>query len=301
MSGEFFALATALCWTGTSMAFSEAGKRIGSLNLNLIRLITAFGYFLIFMIFTGEPLIPTQAPVSVWIYLSLSGLVGFVFGDLFLFRAFVLIGARLSMLIYASVPMITLFLGWVFLGETIGLEQFLGVVLTLGGIATVVLFRAPDPHEPDPTKVLQRRKDFLQGIGFGFLGALGQAGGLIIARFGTGTDFSAFGATQIRVIAGILGFGIIFLVTGRFPQFVQRIRNRQAMTLVALGAFLGPFLGVSLGLRAAQLTTAGIAATLMAISPVLIIPPSIILYKERITLLEVVGTFVTLGGVAVLL
>jgi len=298
--GELLALATAVCWTATSMLFSEAGRRIGSLNLNLIRLIVALVYFMVFLGLTGEQVIPIDAPARVWITLSLSGLVGFVFGDLFLFRAFVLIGARISMLIYSSVPVIALFFGWIFLGETISFQSFIGVVLTLAAIAGVVLFRAPAPHEPDPVQIIHRKKIFTQGVLFGFLGALGQAGGLVIARFGTGTEFSAFGATQIRVIAGIIGFGLIFLVTGRFKKFVHSLKNPKALALVFAGAFVGPFLGVSLGLRAAQLTTTGIAATLMAITPVLIIPPSILLYKERITLLEVVATFVTLGGVAIL-
>ncbi len=298
--GELLALTTALCWTMTSMLFSEAGRRIGSLNLNLIRLILAMGIFMTFLGLTGQPVVPYNASAQLWMYLSLSGLVGFVFGDLFLFRAFVLIGARLSMLVYSSVPVITLFLGWIFLRETIGAEEFLGIVLTLTGIATVVLFRAPAPHEPDPAEIIHRKKRFTQGILFGFLGAVGQAGGLIIARFGAGTEFSAFGATQIRVIAGIVGFSLIFLFTRRFKNFFSSIRNYRAMVLVAAGAFFGPFLGVSLGLRAAQLTTAGIAATLMAITPVLIIPPSVILYKEKITPLEILGTFVTLAGVAIL-
>lgn len=282
------------------MFFSEAARRIGSLNLNLIRLLFALALFMIFQGLTGQDIIPFNAPGHVWMYLSLSGLVGFVFGDLFLFRAFVLIGARLSMLIYASVPVITLFLGWIFLGQTIGLEEFIGILLTLTGIAIVVLFRAPAPHEPDPAEIIHRKKRFSRGILFCVLGAVGQAGGLIIARLGTGTDFSAFGATQIRVIAGIIGFSVIFLVTGRFKNFVTSIQNPKALSLVVIGAFFGPFLGVSLGLRAAQLTTAGIAATLMAITPVLIIPPSVIIYKEKITVLEILGTVITIAGVAVL-
>lgn len=319
--GEILALATAVCWTATSMLFAEAGKRIGSLNLNLIRLVVAFFYFVLFLGITGAPILPIGYSPEVWLTLGASGLIGFVFGDLFLFRSFVLIGPRLAMLVFSSVPVITVVLGLLFLGESISATRLAGIGLTLIGIAIVVQFRkkapaasvgatgsaaaastdSPDLSEGPTAPSTPGQKDLVLGVVFAFLAALGQAGGLVAARFGAGTEVSPFAGTQIRVIAGILGFLGIFVFTRRFHSLSRALANRSAAGYVLLGALFGPFLGVSLGLWSSQLTETGIAATLMSIVPVLIIIPSIVVYKEKITVLEVLGTIVTISGVAVLL
>ncbi|KGE71911.1 DMT family transporter [Spirochaeta lutea] len=298
VSGELLALGTALCWTITSIMFSEAGRRVGSLNLNLIRLLIALGFFTLFQAVTGGELIPFSAPQRIWATMGISGLIGFVLGDLFLFQAFILIGPRLSMLVYSSVPVITLVLGWFFLGETLGAGQGWGVALTLGGILMVIALRNRSPSTGSGETTL---REFVVGVLCAFLGSIGQAGGLIVGRFGAGTEYSAFAATQIRVIAGIIGFLVVFILTRRWRQLWGALHNAKAYPFIVAGSFFGPFLGVSLGLWAAQRTQTGIAATLMAIVPVLIVIPSILIYKEKINLAEIIGTGITLWGVSFLL
>jgi drug/metabolite transporter (DMT)-like permease len=109
--GELAALGTALCWTITALSFESAGKRIGSLTVNLIRLLMAAVFFALYGWLVRGLAVPTDAGAYAWTWLGLSGLVGFLIGDLLLFQAFVDIGARISMLIYASVPPITALLG----------------------------------------------------------------------------------------------------------------------------------------------------------------------------------------------
>jgi drug/metabolite transporter (DMT)-like permease len=70
------------------------------------------------------------------------------------------------------------------------------------------------------------------------------------------------------------------------------------MLQLTLGAFFGPFLGVSFSLLAIKYADTGIAATIMALVPVLIIPPSMIIYKEKVTLKEAAGAILAVGGVA---
>ena len=69
------------------------------------------------------------------------------------------------------------------------------------------------------------------------------------------------------------------------------------MKFIIIGAFFGPFIGVYLSLLAVKYTTVGIASTIMAVIPVMIIPAAILLYKEKVTLKEVIGAFITVGGV----
>jgi drug/metabolite transporter (DMT)-like permease len=139
--GEFAALATAIFWTVTVLCFEFAGKRVGTLSLNLIRLSLGFLFLSLFSWITRGRILPFDASPTLWFWLAASGLVGFVLGDILLFQAFIEIGGRISMLIYSAVPPLSALLGWVFLGERINLQGFIGMGITLTGIALVILER----------------------------------------------------------------------------------------------------------------------------------------------------------------
>jgi drug/metabolite transporter (DMT)-like permease len=290
--GELFALITAVCWTFTALSFESAGKRVGSLAVNLIRLCLGLGIMVLFnWARRGLPL-PLDATPHAWLWLILSGLVGFSFGDLLLFEAFVRLGARTSMLIMSSVPPLTALLGWIFLGEILSALSLLGMAVTLLGIALVVLER------PSKEAFFTTTKPLL-GLLCAAGGALGQAGGLILSKYGMGS-YDAFSATQIRQIAGIAGFVVLFFFLRVWPQVFQALRNGKAMAATSTGAFFGPFLGVSFSLLAIQNAKTGIASTIMALTPVLIIAPAVLVFKEKITAKEILGALVALAGVAIL-
>ncbi len=302
--GQLAALGTAFCWAITSLSFESAGKRVGSLQVNLIRLIVAFAIFTVYGSIVHHRFLPFDAGAHVWTWLTLSGLVGFVFGDLFLFQAFVDVGARKAMLIYSSVPPMTAVLGWVILGETLSPSQLFGMVTTVSGIVMVVTTRkrlaAPDIAAPAATLEKKRLVEHpLRGVWFAVLGALGQALGLVLSRHGA-PDFDPFGATQIRSLAGMAGFIILFAVTHRWKRVAVAFRDGKAMKSITRGAFFGPFLGVSLGLFAAQRAGTGVASTLIATVPVILIPISVFVKKEAITLQEIAGAVVAVAGVAIL-
>jgi len=290
--GEIAALSTAFCWTITALAFEAAGKRVGSLSLNLIRLCLGFVFLTIYLTFFKSRPLPFDASAHQWIWLSVSGVVGLTLGDFFLFKAFILIGSRVSMLIMATVPPLTALIGWLVMGETLTTANFLGMVLVVGGISMVILKRSEDHRQV-------RLSRPLTGILIAFGGAIGQAVGLVLSKYGMG-DYDPFAATQIRIIAGTAGFGIIVTLLGLWPRIGTAVRDKKAMGNMSLGAMFGPFLGVSFSLVAVKYTATGIAATIMAIVPVLIIPPAVILFKEKVTLRETIGAVVAVAGVAVL-
>jgi drug/metabolite transporter (DMT)-like permease len=294
--GEIAALLTAVFWTVTSLAFESAGKKVGSLAVNLIRLVIAVFFIGIYSYFARGFFFPTDATLYNWKWLALSGFVGFVIGDLLLFQAYVVIGARVSMLIMALTPPFTAFIGWLILGEVMTPMNMFGMFITLAGIVLVVLKREKS-EENGQVKRRIKSGYSLVGILLATGGALGQATGLVLSKKGMG-DYDAFSASQIRVLTGIVGFTILFFFMKRWPRVWAALKNRPAMKRITLGAFFGPFLGVSFSLLAVQNTEAGIAATLMAIIPVLIIPPAIIFFKEKVNWKEIVGAVITVGGVA---
>ncbi len=140
--GELAAFGTALCWTFGSQFFEAAGKRVGTLSVNLIRLLLALLLFCTLSLFTKGNLFPVDFPMHAWIWLGLSGLIGFALGDLFLLKAFVEIGPRLSMLIMTLTAPISALLGLTFLGEIYSIQQWLGMLITLTGVSWVILERS---------------------------------------------------------------------------------------------------------------------------------------------------------------
>jgi drug/metabolite transporter (DMT)-like permease len=237
---------------------------------------------------------PSEASSETWAWLSVSGLVGFVIGDMCLFRAFVVLGPRLSSLIMATAPLMTAIIGFLVLGETLGLAALLGMGLTIGGVIWAL---------SDRNKQSSKSEEEGEKLGLGVLlalgGALGQAGGLVLSKYGMG-DYDAFAATQIRVIASLGGWILIFLVTHRWAHLLAALRNFSAMRFTFLGAVFGPVLGVGLSLYSVQHANTGVAASIMSITPILIIPLTVILYRERVGLGGVLGACLAVAGVVVL-
>lgn len=293
--GEFAALLTAVFWTVTSMSFESAGKRVGSLAVNLIRLWIALIIYAIYLQVTRGMFLPLDAGAERWIWLGLSGLVGFVIGDLLLFQAFVVVGARISMLIMAFAPPITAIISWIILGEVLTAMNWLGMAITIFGISLVILKR--QKSNGSTRLPLLTSAYSIRGILLAFGGAVGQGAGLVLSKKGMGS-YDAFASSQIRVLSGIVGFSLIFLIMKRWKRVGLALRNGPAMKRIALGSVFGPFLGVSFSLLAVQHTQAGIAATIMAIVPVLIIPPAIILFKEKPNWKEIAGAIIAVSGVA---
>jgi drug/metabolite transporter (DMT)-like permease len=289
-SGEFAALLTACFWTITSLSFESASNRIGSVAVNILRLVIGFIFLSIFTLVHRGMIFPVDAGSGTWFWLVLSGLVGFVFGDLFLFKSYTLIGSRFAMLIMTLVPPITAFFGFIILGERLTMFNFLGMTLAFFGIG-LAIFSRNGKGERLSIKLSPR------GILYAFGGAVGQALGLILSKLGI-RDYDPFAATQIRILAGIIGFAILVTVLRRWKTVAASVLNRQAMSPITAGAFFGPFLGVSFSLISIKNTEAGIASTIMALVPVLIILPAVVLFKQKVTIAEVAGAIISVGGVA---
>ncbi|MHC4661263.1 MAG: DMT family transporter [Planctomycetota bacterium] len=291
-AGEFAALTTAFCWTFTALSFTAAGKRIGSLSVNLIRLCIAFILFVIYgWIFRGMPF-PADASGRAWFWLSLSAVSGYVIGDLCLFRAFLVIGTRLSMLCMSLWPTICALISLVVFKEFLSVEQWFAILLTVGGVGWVVMERKPEENG-------MRKRIPVSGIFLGLGGAFGQAVGYILIRKGLG-DYDSFAIAHIRSVAGIVGFIIVLTIIGWWPKVKTAVKNPAAVGFTSIGAFFGPFLGVSFSIIAQKFAPLGVAATIMSITPVLIIPFAVFIQKEKVSFRAIFGSVLAVAGVALL-
>lgn len=212
--GEIAALATAVCWTLNAMAFEDAGKRVGSLAVNYLRFFVAFPLLTAAAFFTRGAAFPADASASAWFYLSISGLIGFVLGDIFLFQALVEIGSRISLLIKSMGPPLA--------------------------------------------------------------------------------------ATQIRIIAAFISFTVLITLRKKWPEIRAAFKDRKALGSIVVGAVLGPFIGVTLSLAALQHAPSGIVSSLTSLSPILIIPFSVGVFKEKVLPKEILGALISIIGVIIL-
>ncbi|MFH1018555.1 MAG: DMT family transporter [Pseudomonadota bacterium] len=293
-AGELSALATAVCWASGSMFFAAAGRRMGSGVLNRLRITVA-------CVFLGAALLATRG--SPWPYwatplqvglLALSGLIGFVFGDRYYFKSLVILGPSRATLVYSTAPLFTVVIAWPLLHEFPGTLVFLGMTLTLGGIFLVLKGRMDHQavHPEGSVSV---------GVIAGLLGALGQAGGYVISKIALREGLDPLSATVIRIVAAMIGVWFLAsLKKGTAARSFAALRDRPAAALMVGGAFLGPFLGVTLSLAALKFIQAGVAASIIAIYPILTLFLSTLFHGEKITLRTLFGTVVAVAGVVVL-
>jgi drug/metabolite transporter (DMT)-like permease len=289
-TGEFAALAVAIFWTITALAFESASRKVGSLTVNILRLTMAMVFLSIYTWIARGQILPMDATGFNWLWLGLSGIVGLVIGDYFLFRSYSLIGSRFAMLIMTLAPPMAAIFGYFILGESLNILQMAGMLIVILGIS-LAIFNKPVKGERLSIKMAPA------GLLFAFIGALGQGLGIVLSKYGM-EGYDVFASTQIRIITGIAGFAIIISLLRRWGNVASAIRNPPAMKALVIGAFFGPFLGISFSLLAVKFTQAGIASTIMAIVPILILAPSAWIYKEKITVVEIAGAVLSVAGVA---
>ena len=288
--GESAALVTSLCWSLNSVCFMVAGRRVGSASVNLGRLLMAWAVLiLVHLVVYGSPF-SLQAGAVRFGWLAASGFIGFALGDAVLFEAFVLIGARLAMLLMTLSPLFSALLAWLFLGQNLTLPKLLAMAVTLGGIAWVVW--GGGDHEEHP--------HLWRGVLLGVGGALGQSVGLVFSKFGLAGGLPPISANLIRVSAGVVALLLYFGSTGRLRGTLGALRDGRATAFIALGAVTGPVLGVVLSLIAIIRAPMGVAATLMSLSPVILLPVSHFVFKERVGGHAILGTLLALAGAAAL-
>lgn len=289
--GEIAALTTALLWSGSSLVFAAATARVGSVTVNVSRLLLAAGYLaivvLVFQI--RSPLSARQVT-----NLAVSGIVGLAVGDSFLFRAYQEMGARITMLIMSLSPALAAILGYAILGEALSVQGMTGMLVTIGGISVVVLRRSPSEGGGTRATVL--------GTTYALAGATGQAVNLLFAKeaFNEG-PVDGFLATLIRIVASLAVLLPTIFLGGRWRNPIRIFAgDRAALGYTVAGSILGPFLGVAFSLIAIAHTSIAVASTLMATVPILMLPMLRYVSRERLSWQAIAGAGAACAGVALL-
>lgn len=302
--GELISLGVAFSWTIAALASEIGTRHMGVAVVNVWRLAFALFFSALLMWFTlGQPY-PVYAGGEAWLWLLASGAVGYFFGDWCLFNSYLTIGSRMGQLFMTLAPMFTALSAWVMIGQTLSWTSLVAMVVTLAGIAISVLGR----DENHRMAVSLPLKGVLYGIG----AALGQGIGLVLSKIGLDhyvadvpaevlpqvESFLPFGSNMIRCVAGVSCFVIWMVMSGQVSRMRESVHDYKGMLAMLCAVFSGPFIGVGFSLMAVQYTAAGIASTIMAMTPIIILLPSRWLFHQPITLRGVVGAVISVIGVS---
>lgn len=289
--GEISALITALLWSGTAIVFTEATNIVGSYVVNISRLILATIYLLLTIIIFNLDFHLTWTQIYL---LGLSGIIGLVFGDGFLFKSFQYIGARLSMLVMTLSPPIAAFFAYIYLGEELSNWGIIGIAVTISGVSIVIFKRSEQPTN-------DYKKNNL-GYLFAFFGAVGQAINLIFAKeaFQIG-EINGFVATLYRMLPSIpFMYFLGYIYRKRRNSIRVLLNNKLALKYVVIGSVIGPFLGITFSLIAVAYTYVGIASTLMSTVPIVMLPIVKFYYKKKLSGISIFGAIIAVVGIAIL-
>jgi len=297
--GELISIGVAFSWTATALLSEFGSKRLGNLTLNVLRMaLTLLFSLVLFGVVTGS-LMPAGASAEAVGWMLLSGCVGYVIGDFCLFQCYIIIGSRFGQLFMTLAPLSAALMAWITLGQQMTMMSIVAMLVTLFGISISVLGRG-EHH-----KVSLRLP--LSGVLFAIAAAMCQGIGLVLSKIGMDhyqlTDempewLVPFSANFYRCIAGIIGFSLLLYFRGGFKSLHNAFHDKKGLSVATATTIFGPFVGVGFSLMAVQYTAAGIASTLMAMTPIIILLPSYWLFHEKITWRAIIGAVISVFGVS---
>ncbi|MBN1390796.1 MAG: DMT family transporter [Candidatus Thermoplasmatota archaeon] len=295
--GEIAALATSVLWASSSTFFTLGGKRQSPQMMNRWRLIGALFLLGLFHLIIVGSLVPSES-LLVWLILALSGIIGLSVGDGLLFWSYLKVGPRVSMLVMSLGPIVTTSVAWLMMDETLSWYKIIAIGITLSGVSWVVTDRKNGgSSNRSPFRITTL------GLLLAFGGMLGQAIQILLAKDAMSrmiSDNPPLTATYIRIFWGAVSIWFATIVLQRGRRSFSAFRDKGFILWVSLATFFGPFLGIWASFIAVDNAPIGVASTLMALPPLLMIPISFFVFKERPTYRSVIGTVVCLIGVSMI-
>ena len=303
--GEIISIGVAFSWTLAALSSEIGSKHLGVFVMNVWRMALAliFSCLLCFVLL-GSPF-PIYASLQTWGWLLLSGVVGYFFGDWCLFNSYLTIGSRYGQLFMTLAPMFTAFAAWGTLGQTLSWKAILAMTITITGIAISIMGRGEG-------KSLFNIQLPAKGILFGIGAGMGQGIGYVLSKIGMDhyiadvpatvlpsiIDKLPFASNLIRCVAGLICFSLWLVMRGELPRLRHSIHDHRGLLSMLVAVFSGPVIGVGFSLMAANYVEAGIASTIMAMTPIIILLPSHWLFHQPVTLKGIIGAVVSVIGVS---
>jgi len=223
--------------------------------------------------------------------LVVPGVLGGVFGDAVYVTALKKIGINRAFPISNTYPFFTVLLSTLMLHERITWLMILGMLLVLVGVYLLARPRGKVVGEPD----VLTRPELVKGILLALGAAIIWGSTAVMLTFGVqGINSALANTVRIPLVAGI-GMAIAWR-RGGFEQ--ARTMSRDSWLMVILAGILGWGAGSWFFTNALQLAGASRTTILGAAAPLFAVPMSIVFLHERPSRQTLMGTFLTVLGIA---
>lgn len=296
--GETMALTAAMIFSWTSVLFTTAGRRLGVTLVNLLRLPGAVLCLGITHFAVTGHIWPQNLALIDQFWIGMSGIIGLAIGDSALFRAFITIGPRRSMTLMALSPVFTVIIAWSALGEHLGLWALLGIIVVIAGVMIASSGRSSGSGEfgSIDSKVLRT------GLLLALVASIGQGLGSVFAKMGMsgGAGLDPLGATLVRLVWATLAYWVVVIPQQNIPKLLTKLKDKRGSSALVGAILAGPFISVWISLIAIKNTEAGIAQVLLGMVPIFVVAPAWIVYRDRPTVMSMIGILVAVGGGALL-
>jgi drug/metabolite transporter (DMT)-like permease len=294
--GQALALVTAVCIAQNSVIYRYLGQRVGSESSAHIRMWLALPLILILTRLIEGIWFPTDWAASSYLALFASGVLGYFVTDLLMFRAFVLLGSRESMVIMTLSPVVTALLSFLLFSERLNALQIIGMTVTIAGVAMMILL---DKRGGGPNST-EKQEGKAVGVVLAILAAIFQSISLILAKMAL-HDGGPASTNLLRNIGGLTAFILYYgIFKRRFTVHVKSFANRRYFFALVLATLAGPVLGMSSQMKALTLAPVGLVTTITQTSPILLLPYERIVLKRASSKASLTGTILSILGIALL-
>jgi drug/metabolite transporter (DMT)-like permease len=286
--GEIFALMAAMIWAGAVILFKKSGETMSPFALNLFRATVSLLVFLPLLTVTGQGLF-RQAPVSDYLILTLSGILGIALSDTFFHRALNTMGAGLTAIVDTLYSPFIVFFAFLILGERIGVQQFAGMLLVVGAVLLASRTRRPEG--------MSRRTLWL-GMFWGMM-AMATVGLSIVIAKPVLERHPVIWSTAMRQAASVLVMLPLALISPKRRAILAVFRPTRAWRYSLPGTLLGSCLALLFWIGGMKFAKASTAAILNQTSTIYVLILATVFLHEPFTRRKLMAAVMALIGILV--
>jgi drug/metabolite transporter (DMT)-like permease len=283
--GILAALGSAASWSIGAVLFKQLGEALSSFAMTLVKGLVSVLLLGLMALVTGGFTTLGQEAV---LYLVLSGILGIALSDTFFFSALKELSPQAMTLLFTLGQVVTVLLAVLFLGESLPLAGWGGIMLIIAGI-TIGMFPS----------FAEKGHSSRRGIILGLISILLMSVAVILTKKGL-NDVSTLYATFIRMLAGTMGMLLVGITTGRLGKWVTPFRDPRLILKFTLSVCVITFGGFWLAIVAFKYTSVAVANSLISTEPIFVLPVAALFLKEKVTGQAIAGAGVATIGVIIL-